>query len=195
MTTTRLIPVAALLFAGLLASVSFAAPVGYQLEADKSQVGFVYQLSGVPTVGQMPVRAARIAIDFQNLAASSVDVTLDVGKAKAGLIFATEALKARSVLDAGRHPTIRFVSTRVRPNGPGINTGARIDGQLTIRGVSRPVTLNAALFRQKGTAAGDRSRLSFRLTGAVNRSDFGASGYADLVKDRVELDIIARIRR
>lgn len=178
-----------------LAGAVYAAPLDYTLQPQKSEVGFIYRLSGAPTKGQMPVQAAAIAIDFDNLTNSRVDVTVDVRRAKAGLIFATEALKARSVLNAKDFPTIRFVSTRIRLKGSGISDGARIDGRLTIRGVTRPVTLDANLYRQRGTEAGDRSRLSFRLTGAVNRSDFGATGYADLVRDQIDLDIVARISR
>ncbi len=177
------------------ATLAAAAPLAYQLETAKSNVGFVYELNNTPTKGAMPVRAAKIAIDFDNLTNSSVDVTVNASRAKAGLIFATEALKAPSVLNTRAHPNIRFISNRIRLNGASINDGAKIDGTLTIRGVTRPVTLNAALFRQRGTDAGDLSRLSFRLTGAVNRSDFGASGYPDLVKDTIKLDIVARIKR
>jgi len=176
-------------------ATAIAAPVPYKLEPSKSTVGFVYELNATPTKGQMPVRSANIAIDFENLSRSSVDVTVNAARAKAGLIFATQALKAPSVLNTSAHPTIRFVSKRIRLNGGSINDGAKIDGNLTIRGVTRPVTLNAALFRQRGSQSGDLSRLSFRLTGAVNRSDFGASGYPDLVKDTIKLDIVARIRR
>lgn len=174
---------------------SFAAPLAYQLEAANSNVGFVYELNNNPTKGQMPVRAATIAIDFDNLANSSVDVTVNASRARAGLIFATEALKAPSVLNTSVHPNIRFVSKRIRLNGRSINDGAKIDGTLTIRGVTKPVTLNANLFRQTGTSTNDLSRLSFRLTGAVNRSEFGASGYSNLVKDTIKLDIVARIKR
>jgi polyisoprenoid-binding protein YceI len=68
-------------------------------------------------------------------------------------------------------------------------------GNLTIRGVTRPVRLAAQLYRQKGTAEGDRSRLSIRLTGSVSRAAFGATGWADLVGDTVAIDILARIAR
>lgn len=186
----------AILFATVtLATAIYAAPQRYELEAQKSQVGFIYRLSGQPTRGEMPVRAADIRIDFDSLTRSTVDVTVDAARAKAGMIFATEALKAPSVLDVRTHPTIRFVSNRVRLKGNGLAEGALIDGTITIRGVTRPITLDANLYRQRGTEAGDLSRLSFRLTGRVSRSEFGATGYGDLVRDDIDLDIVARIKR
>lgn len=171
-----------------------ADPTPYRLQADRSDVGFVYTLSGAQNRGSMPVRTARITIDFDQFSNSAVDVTLDVSRARTGLIFATEALKAASVLDARNHPTIRFQSTAIRANDPrNLSAGGKIDGNLTIRGITRPVTLNAALFRQQGTAEGDMSQLSFRISGAVQRSAFGATGYSDIVADSIQLDIAARV--
>ncbi len=175
---------------------SLAAPVTYNLQSDRSEVGFVYTLSGAQNRGSMPVRSAQITIDLDQFSNSSADVTVDVTRARTGLIFATEALKANSVLNASAHPTIRFQSTAIRPDNPrNLSAGGKIDGLLTIRGVTRPVTLNAAVFRQQGTADGDLSQLSFRISGAVRRSDFGASGYSDLVNDVIQLDIAARVVR
>ncbi len=180
----------------LLPAMASAAPVSYALQSDRSDVAFVYTLSGAEHRGTMPVSQASILIDFDTFTASSVEVSVDVRGARTGLIFATEALKAGSVLDARNHPTIRFQSTAIRPNDlRNLSAGGKIDGLLTIRGVTRPVTLDASLFRQQGTAAGDLSQLSFRISGAVNRSDFGASGYRDLVADTIVLDIAARVVR
>lgn len=173
-----------------------AAPLNYQLDAAHSKVGFVYTLSGNAGEGTMPIKSANIQIDRSNLRRSSVDVTVIAAKARTGLFFATEALKAKSVLDTRSHPTIRFVSTGVRLNGAGqLADGAKIDGLLTIKGVTRPVTLTAALFRPKGSAEGDLSKLSFRLKGVVDRTEFGANGYSVLVAPQIRLDIVARVNQ
>ena len=186
-----LIAIAMLLPVGVV-----AAPLNYALEARSSEVGFVFTLNKTAAKGSMPVRSAEITIDPAALQRSSVDVTVDVRKARTGFIFATEALKAASVLNAKKYDNIRFTSTRIRLNGAGqLSDGAKIDGNLTIRGITRPVTLNAALFRQRGSEAGDLSRLSFRINGTVSRSAFGASGYANLVDDTVQLNIVARVKR
>ncbi|MEJ6401431.1 YceI family protein [Yoonia sp. 2307UL14-13] len=178
----------------LIPIASAAAPTPYALQAERSEVGFIYSLSGAQNRGSMPVRQASILIDFDQFSNSSVDVTVDVSRARTGLIFATEALKGASVLNAGAHPTIRFRSTAIRANDPrNLSAGGKIEGMLTIRGVTRPVTLNAAVFRQAGTAANDLSQLSFRISGAVSRSAFGATGYSDLVADQITLDIAARV--
>jgi polyisoprenoid-binding protein YceI len=76
-----------------------------------------------------------------------------------------------------------------------VNDGAEVAGTITIRGVSRPTVLHAGLYRQQGTAPGDLSLLTVHLTGAVNRSEFGATGWSDMVADQVRMDIVAQIQR
>ncbi|MEX0319173.1 MAG: YceI family protein [Ruegeria sp.] len=179
-----------------LAAPLSAAPVRYRLDQSASSVGFFFTLSGSAQKGTMPIRSADIVIDTANLTRSRADVTLDVARARTNLVFARTAMLGPDVLDARRFPTIRFTSTRVQL-GPGgrLSDGARITGDLTVRDVTRPVVLEASLFRRRGSAADDLSELSFRLRGAISRRAFGASGYRDLVRDAVTLDIRAVIRQ
>ncbi len=185
----------AILIMVLGTATSSAAPTRYALDQTVSQVGFIYVLNGAAQKGTMPVSQADLVIDPENLRDAKVDVQVSVEKARTGLIFATDALKAPSVLDAGQFPTIRFVATAIHLGADGrLSNGARIDGDITMRGVTRPASFQASLFRMQGSAPDDLSTLTIRLTGAVRRSDFGASGYADLVGDVVQLDIVARIQ-
>ncbi|WP_342586109.1 YceI family protein [Leisingera sp. ANG-M7] len=173
-----------------------AAPLAYQLVPEATDVRFTFMLSGQPQHGRIPVSKARIRIDPKSLARSQADITLDARRARTGLVFATEALKSPGVLNTARHPQIRFRSTRVRlgPDGR-ISGGAAIEGELTLRGTTRPLTLQAALYRRPGSAPDDLSELDVQLSGQLSRAAFGATGYADLVADRVRLAIEARIRR
>ncbi|MEW2911392.1 YceI family protein [Leisingera sp. JC11] len=173
-----------------------AALLPYHLIPEATEVRFTFLLSGQPQHGRVPVSAARIRIDPQNLARSQADITLDARRARTGLIFATDALKSPGVLDAARFPQIRFRSTRVRlgPDGR-LSGGAEITGNLTLRGTTRPITLQAALYRRPGTAPDDLHELDVHLSGQLSRAAFGATGYTDLVADRIALAVRARIRR
>lgn len=171
-----------------------AAPMRYTLVKKRSNVGFRFLLSGVPIQGSMPVQAARIVIDPKNLGASRVDVTLNVAKAKTTLFFATDALISAEILDAKRFPTIRFVSKSITLARDGrLSGGASIHGLLTMRGVTRPITLNANVLRATGSATDDLSNLTVRLDGSVSRAAYGATGFPDLVTDTVGLDILVVI--
>ncbi len=173
-----------------LATPLAARPLAYALDQSRSEVGFRITMGQQPLKGTMPVTRADLSLDFDHAAASRVSVTLSPAAARMGLPFATEAMKSPTVLDTARFPDIRFESTRVRA----LPDGASVEGRITIRGVTRPVTLTARLFRPPGTAKGARDALTIRLTGRVRRGDFGATGFADLVGDEVRLDITAHIR-
>lgn len=175
----------------LCAAPATADPVPYRLDTAASVVGFRTSFAGGPITGQMPVTRADLTLDFDSVGNSRIAVTLDAARAQASFPFAAQAMKGPDVLDTRQHPVIRFASRRVRPDGD----GATVDGDLTIRGVTRPVRLSAQLYRQQGQPKGDLSHLSIRLTGSVSRAAFGATGWAGMVGDTVALDILARIAR
>ncbi|WP_170769513.1 YceI family protein [Ruegeria lacuscaerulensis] len=188
--------VLASLIALTLASSALAAPRTYQLVPEETSVDFTFDLSGISQSGTMPIESADIQIDLNDLLNSRVDVILNVAKARTKLPFARKPMLSESVLAAKEYPTIHFVSTSVQlGEGGRISNGAIINGDLTVRGVTMPIELKADLFRAPGSAADSLDDLSIRLTGELNRHDFGASGFADLVQDTVGLDIRAEIQR
>jgi polyisoprenoid-binding protein YceI len=172
-----------------VAQASFAAQVAYALDASASTVAFETDFGPDQITGSIPLSEADLRLDFDNVANCTVSVELDVTGATASFPFAAQALKGPKVLDASTHPRMSFESTSVARAGE----AAEVTGNLTIRGVTRPVTLKAEIFRPQGSAEGDRSRLTVRLTGRVNRSDFGATGWLDMVGDEVRIIITARI--
>ncbi len=168
-----------------------AAPAAYLLDRDASSVRFEVDFGTEAITGTFPVERVDITLDFERAANSAVVVALDAAGAEANFIFATQALRGQSVLDTARHPTVLFESTAVRASGE----TAEVEGNITIRGVTRPITLTAEIFRPAGTAPGDRARLIVRLTGALSRTAFGADGWADLVGDEVRLRVVAALDR
>ncbi|MEN9408838.1 MAG: hypothetical protein RL216_812 [Pseudomonadota bacterium] len=181
-----------LLALALLAATPLAAkPVPYALEPADSTVGFETDFGPDLITGAMPVKSAALVLDFDAVANSRIDVALDVTGAQASVPFVAQAMKGPKVLDSQSFPEMSFHSTAIRRDGD----GAQVDGDLTIRGVTRPVTLHATIYRQDGTKDGDLRQLTVQLTGSVRRSEFGATGWADMVGDEVRLTIVARIAR
>lgn len=182
---------AALLALLLHAAPALAAPTQYLLQRDASIVGFSWFFGQDEIKGTMPVASAEFLIDLANPERSRVTVSADVRGARAGFPFATQAMKGPKVLDAARHPLIRFVSRSIR----GDLNGAVIEGDLTVRGVTRRVAFRATLYRQRVEAASDLSRLSVVVSGELSRSAFGATGWNDMAGDAVRLTFLARMVR
>ena len=163
--------------------------VAYALDPTASTVAFETDFGPDLITGAIPLERADLRLDFDNVANCTVDVTLDVTGATANFPFAAQALKGPKVLDAKDHPRMTFRSTSISRVGE----AADVTGTLILRGVSKPVILTARIFRPQGSAPDDFSRLTVTLTGKVNRSDFGATGWSNMVGDEVRILITARI--
>jgi polyisoprenoid-binding protein YceI len=169
----------------------FAKPIAYNIIIEKSVIGFTYQFGADTISGAFPQYSATISIDFETASNSRVVVVLNAAKAKAGFVFATQALRSKKILNTSEFPNITFVSQSVRAT----KGGAQIKGLITVRGISRPVILTARLTRALGTLASERDNLHLYLSGEINRHDFGASGWPNYVGDILAIRINAYIRR
>ena len=183
--------IASILVFAALSAAAWAAPARYELQEEDSIVGFSWFLGPDEIKGTMPVSRADMIVDVEDVRKTRVSVAVDVTGAVAGFPFATQGMKSQSVLWSDKYPEITFESTSVEPDG----SGAAVDGLLTVRGVTRPVTFDAKLYRQSGTDIGDRRRLVVIVTGSLSRAAFGADGWANLAGDEVNLTIVAQIRR
>ncbi len=174
----------------------WAANTGYALDLDTTDVGFEFCINGIWQTGSMPITSSSIDLDPNRLDATRVSVSLNAAAAKTGFILATRAMTGPEVLDVARFPSISFTSRRIilGPRGR-LSGGAQIIGDLTLRGVTRPITLEAELYRPIGSAPNDLSRLDFNLSGSLSRAAYGASGFTTLVKDTVRLTIRASIQQ
>jgi len=70
-----------------------------------------------------------------------------------------------------------------------------VNGLLTMRGVTKPIAMQANIYRQRGSAANDVSRLSVLLTGTVDRRLFGADGFPAIVGPNIKFEVLTRIDR
>ena len=116
----------------------------------------------------------------------SVDITIDMTSVNTGSAAFDEHIQAEDFLDTAKHPTATFKSTKVSFEG---DKPAAIEGLLTIKGITRPVTLTVTSFLSmphpmvKKPAIGANAHTTFK------RSDFGAGKYAPYVGDELRIDI------
>ncbi|MEZ5986615.1 MAG: YceI family protein [Hyphomonas sp.] len=140
-----------------------------------------------------------LAFDPENLSASSLEVSVDPASVetdypadfKAGHpdspfdTFDQEISESDAYFNSTVFPTITFKSTEITPTGA--NTGT-VTGDLTFRGVTKPVTLDVTY---NGTAsfpwAPDQPKIGFSATGSLKRSDFGLDIMVPSLGDEVDL--------
>lgn len=105
--------------------------------------------------------------DFPSL---SVEAEIDVRSLTTGHQERDEHLLSRDYFDAEKYPKIFFRSNRVEPMG---ENGAKVTGDLTIRGIRKPVTLESQFFGPVKSPFTGKTCIGFSATGKVNREDYG----------------------
>ncbi len=160
----------------------------YKVDTNHTQVTWsVNHLGFSMLAGQFGASGGQAVIDPARPSAAKVDVTFDVRELSVtSAPFATH-LKSKDFFDVAAHPTARFVSRSVAVRGD----RAVVTGDLTIKGITRPVTLNATFVGAGPNPRSKKTNFGFRATGVINRSDFGLGMAAPAVSDRVDLQINA----
>ena len=131
-------------------------------------------------------------LDPANPAASALQVTLPADSISTPVPELDQRLKSPAWLDVAKFPTIRFVTTAITRTG---RDSASITGNLTLHGITRPVTL-AATFNGAGINPVDHKyTVGFQLTGMMRRSAFGISAYEPLIGDELQLTIAAAFEK
>lgn len=142
--------------------------------------------------------AGTLDLDPRNLAATRLDVTIPVSKvtvASAGLrehLLRPGKDGAKPDFFGAEPADARFVSTSVKRTGP---LKASIAGNLTLNGISRPVTVAAEFTGAGPNPMTKRLNIGFKGTTAIKRSDYGIGYGIPLVSDRVEIELTAAFEK
>ncbi len=159
----------------------------YKVEPEHTQIGFTVSHMGFSDYsGRFTGVAGSLALDPKAPAGARLDVTAPVASVSTTSAKLDDELRGPDWLDAGRFPTVRFRSTRVAPDGPG---RARIEGELTLHGVTRPVVLQARFVGAGVNPLSKAYTVGFQATGTFSRSAFGVKTYVPLIGDAVTLTL------
>ena len=129
----------------------------------KSEVAFEASGGGTSTKGTFKSFKTDIEFDPDTPDQASVRVRLDMRSASTGAADADETLQSADFFDPGRFPTAEFAARGAKPDGDGKYI---FDGQLTLKGVTKPVTLPFSISIGEGTAV-------VKAETTINRLDFG----------------------
>ncbi|HEV8677170.1 MAG TPA: YceI family protein [Methylomirabilota bacterium] len=120
--------------------------------------------------------AGTLDFDPEHPERAAAEVAFDAATLWTGEAERDEHLRSADFLDVTQHPKLTFRSTRVEPTA---RNEYRVTGDLTIRGVTRPVALDVRYLGQ-GRSPFDDTRAGFTATARINRHDFGVSWNADM---------------
>ncbi|OGT77324.1 MAG: hypothetical protein A3I78_07255 [Gammaproteobacteria bacterium RIFCSPLOWO2_02_FULL_56_15] len=125
-----------------------------------------------------------IQYDSANIDNSSTKVNIAVNSIDAGIATFNAELASEKFLDAAKFPEITFTSTSYKSTG---TDTAVLTGDLTIKGVTKPVSLDVHLNRAGEHPMSKNPMLGFSATGKFNRSEFGMGMFTPMVSDELGL--------
>jgi polyisoprenoid-binding protein YceI len=169
------------------------APTGaYRLEPRHTQIQFAIAHLGITDfLGRFDKASGTLNFNASDPAKSSVSITIDLTSLDTQNHELNTELQGPDIFDIGKSPNATFKSTSITRTGP--NTG-KIIGDLTIKGVTKPVTLDATF---NGTTSDPLSSnttlIGFHATTIIKRSDFNMTGtsWTAMIGNEVKLDIEA----
>ena len=168
----------------------FAAPSGtYQAEETHRYITFSYSHLGYSNPW-LRWRNWDATLDWnaENPSESSVSVVINAASIDSGVDVFDGHLNGEKFFDTANHPEITFVSTSVQQTG---ETTGTIEGDLTIKGTTKPVTLYATFNKADIDQRKNVYRIGFAGKATVKRSDFGVDLLAPAVSDEVDVVIEA----
>ena len=176
---------AALLVAGL-SQAAGAAPATYELDPTHTFPRFSYSHFGLSTqLSRFNDTRGTVTWDREARTAS-VEIVIDTTSVDTGYATFDEHIQAEDFLDTARHPTATFRSTRVKFDG---DRPVAIEGELTIKGITRPVTLEVTHFTTMVHPMLNKEAIGAMARTTIKRTDFGAGKYAPNVGDEVTIEI------
>ncbi len=182
--------------AGLPAQAADTIPKGnYALDPDHAQVVFAIKHMGLSTFyGRFGKITGALSIDPAAPEQSTLDILIDMNVIDTHVPKLDGELK-EDVFESAKFPTAMFKATKIVQTGN--NTGT-VSGDLTIKGITKPVTLNVTFNGGRNSQIPfSPYRLGFDATATVKRADFGLTGYmwSGFVGDDVTLAIEAEFEK
>jgi polyisoprenoid-binding protein YceI len=177
---------ASLVLALAAASPALAAPETYTVDGTHTFPRFSYSHFGYSTqLSRFNSTSGKVVYDAA-AKTGTVDIVIDAKSVDTGYATFNEHIQGEDFLDTAKFPTASFKSTKVVFEG---DKPAKIEGQLTIKGVTKPVTLTVTDFKAAPHPMLKKNAIGANAWTVIKRSEFNAGKYAPYVGDDVRIDI------
>ncbi|HEU4851008.1 MAG TPA: YceI family protein [Telluria sp.] len=168
------------------ASSAMAASETYVIDGAHTYPRFSYNHLGFSTqLSRFTKTTGTVAID-KAAKKGEVDIVIDMKSIDSGFATFDEHLQGADFFDTAKFPEATFKSTKVTFKG---DKPVKVDGKLTIKGVTRPVSLTVTSFQAMPHPMLKKDAIGANAYTIVKRSDFNAGMYAPHVSDEVRIDI------
>jgi polyisoprenoid-binding protein YceI len=132
-----------------------------------------------------------LEFDRANPATSSIQVTIPLASLSTSVPALDEHLRSADFFDTAKFPTATFKSIKVEKGGA--PDKLKVSGELSMHGVTRPVTLDVAMVKVGINQRTNVPSVGFDATATLKRSDFGLGKFVPLVSDEVRMHIISEV--
>lgn len=178
----------------LMLTVALLAPLGasaqtFNLLPSNTTIQFRVRNMGIMNVnGSFGRFSGTVDLDEADITGSKVEVKIETASINTGINRRDNHLRSADFFESARYPTMTFTSTALEKLGA---DRLKLTGNLTIRGITKPVVLTVEA--QPGEGRADFTRLA-SATATINRQDYGVS-YGAVIGDEVLITITTRLRK
>lgn len=168
-------------------TLALAAPVDYKIDPTHTATVFSWNHFGfsTPSANFSDIQGV-IKVDNAKPANSSVDVTIPVSSVNTNVPALDKEFQQEGWFNAAKYPNITFKSTKVETKD---KKHFKITGNLTVKGITKPVVLDAVLNKQGEHPMAKVPAIGFNATTSFNRSEFGIGNYVPNVGDKITVNI------
>jgi polyisoprenoid-binding protein YceI len=159
---------------------------------DNSHTSIIFGVSHLGysiTYGRFNKISGAFTLDAKGPEASTFQVAIDVASIDTNDAKRDEHLKGPDFFNSGEFPVISFKSTKVAPRKTETGIVLDVTGDLTLHGVTKPVTLELQKLGEGPGPGGNDFRTGFSGTAKLKRSDFGMTNMLGGVGDEVAVTI------
>jgi polyisoprenoid-binding protein YceI len=170
----------------LSTSAAFAQSAAYVLDTTHSFSRFSYNHLGLSTQSHRFDKTTGTVVFDKAAKTGSVDVVIDITSVNTGSAVFNGHIQGEGFFDAAKFPTASFKSTKVTFDG---DKPASVDGNLTINGITKPVTLKVTNFVSTTHPMNKKEVVAADATVTIKRTEFNAGKYAPYVSDDVVITV------
>jgi polyisoprenoid-binding protein YceI len=174
----------------VVSTAALAAPTTFTPDPNHTFVRFSYNHLGFSTQASRFNTTTGTVVFDPVAKTAQIDMVIDMKSVDTGSELFNGHIQAADLLDTADFPTATFKSTSVKFDG---DTPTTIEGMLTIKGISKPVTLKVTAFKH-GMNMQKKDQIGADAVGTVKRSDYKADKYVPMVQDEVTVTIAIEAR-